>query len=58
MVLVWSICDIKFQSYVSFSSDTICSFCKRQCSFILPILCYQVCTKHPPLSSNSSNTFK
>jgi len=27
--------------------------CKRQCSFILPILCYQGYTKHPPLSSNT-----
>jgi len=35
-------------SNLSFSSHTICNSCKRQCSFILPILCYQGYTKRPP----------
>ena len=30
----------------------LCYSCKRQCSFILPILCYQGYTKRPPLSPN------
>jgi len=42
--------------YVSFSSQTNCNSCKRQCSFILPILCYQGYAKRLPLSSNLSNT--